>query len=108
MCSEGGWCSDVGVPRLGRPVQIHAHEAVAPTVACAKRSARPGLAAPAVNSAGDGLYNVLNSLERPRIAVGSISQESNHFAGTRTDPALFRNIYVLEGDELFHLAGTDC
>ena len=36
----------------------------------------------------------------PRIAIGSIFQESNHFAAARTDLALFQNTYVLEGAEL--------
>ena len=44
---------------------------------------------------------------RLRIAVGSIFQESNHFAATRTSLELFRNSYVLERDQLFELAGTD-
>jgi microcystin degradation protein MlrC len=47
-------------------------------------------------------------VRRPRIAIGSIFQESNHFVTTRTDLALFRNTYVVEGDELFDLVGTDC
>ena len=42
-----------------------------------------------------------------RIAIGSIFQESNHFAATRTDLDLFRNTYILEGDDLLRLAGTD-
>ncbi len=45
---------------------------------------------------------------RLRIAVGSIFQESNHFVTTRTDLALFRNTYIVEQEELFDLAGTDC
>ena len=43
-----------------------------------------------------------------RIGVGSIFQESNQFAATQTDLALFRNSYVHEGDALLQLAGTDC
>ena len=43
----------------------------------------------------------------PRIAVGSIFQESNHFAAARTDLGLFRNSYLLEGDELEQLRDTD-
>jgi microcystin degradation protein MlrC len=43
----------------------------------------------------------------PRIAVGSIFQESNHFAAARTDLALFRNTYVLDGAELEQLRETD-
>ena len=43
-----------------------------------------------------------------RIGIGSIFQESNQFAATRTDLALFRNSYVHEGDALLQLAGTDC
>lgn len=43
-----------------------------------------------------------------RIGVGSIFQESNQFAATQTDLALFRNSYVYEGDALLQLAGTDC
>jgi microcystin degradation protein MlrC len=45
---------------------------------------------------------------RPRVAIGSIFQESNHFAARRTDLALFRNTYILEGEEVLGLAGTDC
>ena len=41
-----------------------------------------------------------------RIAVGSIYQEGNSFVNTRTDLDLFRNSYLLEGDELLKLAGT--
>ncbi|MBI2321456.1 MAG: M81 family metallopeptidase [Chloroflexi bacterium] len=44
----------------------------------------------------------------PRIAVGSIFQESNEFVTTQTDLALFRNTYVHERDALLQLAGTDC
>lgn len=43
-----------------------------------------------------------------RIGIGSIFQESNQFAATQTDLALFRNSYVHEGDALLQLAGTDC
>ncbi len=43
-----------------------------------------------------------------RIGVGSIFQESNQFAATQTDLALFRNSYVYEGDAFLQLAGTDC
>ena len=43
-----------------------------------------------------------------RIGVGSIFQESNQFAATQTDLALFRNSYLYEGDALFQLSGTDC
>ena len=43
-----------------------------------------------------------------RIGVGSIFQESNQFAATQTDLALFRNSYVHEGGALLQLAGTDC
>ena len=35
-----------------------------------------------------------------RIGIGSIFQESNQFAATQTDLALFRNSYVHEGDAL--------
>lgn len=43
-----------------------------------------------------------------RIGIGSIFQESNQFAATQTDLALFRNSYVYEGDALLQLAGADC
>ena len=43
-----------------------------------------------------------------RIGIGSIFQESNQFAATQTDLALFRNSYVHDGDALLQLAGTDC
>lgn len=43
----------------------------------------------------------------PRIALGSIFQESNHFAHQRTGLDLFRNTYLLEGDDVLRLAGTD-
>jgi microcystin degradation protein MlrC len=45
---------------------------------------------------------------RLRIAVGSIFQETNHFAAIRTDLKLFRNSFLLEGQPLFSLASTDC
>jgi len=47
-------------------------------------------------------------LTSPRIAVGSIFQESNEFVLTRTELDLFRNTYVHERDALFALTGTDC
>jgi microcystin degradation protein MlrC len=47
-------------------------------------------------------------MPRPRVAVGSIFQESNHFVATRTGLDLFQNSYVLEGRDLESLAGTDC
>ena len=43
-----------------------------------------------------------------RIGIGSIFQESNQFAATQTDLALFHNSYVHDGDALLQLAGTDC
>jgi len=43
----------------------------------------------------------------PRIAIGSIFQESNEFVAVHTELDLFRNTYVYEGDDLFQLAGTE-
>lgn len=44
----------------------------------------------------------------PRIAIGSIFQESNEFVKIRTELDLFRNTYVHERQALLSLAGTDC
>ena len=43
-----------------------------------------------------------------RVAIGSISQESNHFAGTTTGLDLFRNTYLHVGPDVLQLRGTDC
>jgi microcystin degradation protein MlrC len=45
---------------------------------------------------------------RRRIAVGQISSESNHFVSTPCELDFFRKTgYLLEGNELLTLAGTD-
>lgn len=44
---------------------------------------------------------------RLRIAVGSISQETNHFVTIRTDLSLFQSSIFLEGDALFALANSN-
>ena len=45
---------------------------------------------------------------RPRIAVGQISSESNHFVSIPCELDFFRNTgYLLEREKLFMLAGTD-